>query len=487
MSPATILSTTWGIVSAIIAFGALICIHELGHFLAARMVGIGVEVFSIGLGKPIVSFKGKETIFQIGFLPFGGYCKMAGEHLEDALDGKVIQNEDTEDTDPIQHEQTFSTGDTPGHIVSPEKQFYNKSVFARLFAVSAGVIMNLIAAIIVLTIMFAVGYKEPDLTAQIYVPEPEIAHILNLPTIAYTGGLRTGDIITAINDEPVHHFSHDIAEKVMRYVDTPITITYQRNGNTGTTIITPQNFYSNGFGTIGVTPYLEPLIQNVSNGMPAYNAGLRPGDRIVLVDGFSASGNMLYAYLQVKTNQPLTYIIKRHDSLLTNTIAAQKTIIGNNTSYMIGIVYASNKNKTLRHIQPKPLPTALGEGIKLAVADISLTVQGIGKLISGSAKAKNTVGGPIMIIGAMASYASVSFAMLLMLTARISLLLGFFNLLPIPAVDGSYILFFIIEGITGKPLNRHIVGNIQRIGLLVLLGLMLLVTVMDIHRCISGM
>lgn len=339
---------------ALIVFGLLIFVHEFGHFIVAKLVGIRVEEFSIGMGPKAFSTQKGETLYSIRLLPIGGYVKMTGE--------TGIEEEDV-------------------LIKNDPKRFNNKTVAERAAVVVAGPLMNFFLAIVLFALVFAFfGIPTADNSTII----GEI--IPNSP--AEKAGLESGDKIVAIDGQNVNEWSQ-MVKLIHSQPDKELNFTIERRGQTLKYQITPQLDPDNNIGLIGVTPS--------------------------------------------------TYWDKAN-----------------------------------------PLK-AIGLACQRTWDIIKLTFLGIIQMVSGQMGAGD-VAGPVGIIQMIGESARFGLIYLINLTALISINLGLLNLLPIPALDGSKLIFLGIEGIRGKPIDVQKENMVTIIGFALLMTLMLFVTYQDIVR-----
>ena len=238
------------VVSFVIVIGILILIHELGHFFVARVVGVGVERFSIGFGPVLLRWRGKETEYCLSAIPMGGYVKMLGE--ESPLEGGESLPYD------------------------PKKAFALKPLWARFLIVFAGPGMNFVLAAIIVAAVLA--------TAGRPVWPPAVGRVAeNSPAAA--AGLRSGDVVTAIGGRPIRYWE-DVDRAVAASEGRPLQLTVKRSDATEIITVTPQRTTvqdpilreAKTTWDIGAGPQSVPQISSVNPGSPAEAAGLRPRD-----------------------------------------------------------------------------------------------------------------------------------------------------------------------------------------------------------------
>jgi regulator of sigma E protease len=446
------------VVSALVALGALIFIHELGHFLVAKAMGVGVERFSLGFGPRIFSFRRGETEYCISIVPLGGYVKMTGEeaHGEDAIHP--------------------ATEEPP---VDPAKSFATKPLWARALIVFAGPGMNFVLAAVIFSVVFA--------AVGVPVLEPTIGRVTS-DSPAAQSGLRPRDQVVAIDGKPVEHWG-EIEEAVTRANGRPLALTIERDGVRQDVTVTPRKVpMRTPFNepteawSIGARPYLPPVVGEVRPGMPAAEAGLQPRDRIVALNGQPIeTWDELAEMISTRADETLTLRIERGgsrmDVTVTPRVEVERDALGNETKVgRIGIATATSQSFK----RSDPL-TALARGVARTWDVTAITVVSIWKLVTGTIPASN-IGGPLqisMVAGQQAQQGLVSYAFFV---ALISVNLAILNLLPVPMLDGGHLLFFAIEGVLGRPLSLRKREIAQQIGLALLLLLMVFALFNDLTR-----
>ncbi|MDR2946271.1 MAG: RIP metalloprotease RseP [Candidatus Adiutrix sp.] len=445
----------------------LIFIHELGHFTAAKLLGVRVERFSLGFPPKAWSKTIGETEYQLAWLPLGGYVKMYGE-------------------DPTAEEQ-----------VSPElmhRSFSHKPPWAKMIIVLAGPVANIIFAIFLfwgLTWFSGIGHLAP------------IAGHVTPGGAAEKAGLMTGDVITAIHDGQAIQYYDELETALSSAAGKPIDITYKRQGQPeARASLAPAVIHSKDLlgdpitiYDIGLEPLVPPVVERVLDGTPAEKAGLLSGDQLVAINGQALRTwedvlNIIQgpretrAALEAPTVRPLSIELLRDGAAMTLEITPELNVsqnISGQTTYtpMVGM---SPRVEILSE------PVGFFQAAYLGLADTlnmtKMTLIGLGKMISGQVSAK-TLGGPLLIAEVSGESAREGLASLLRLAAFISVNLGILNLLPIPVLDGGQFVFFVIEAIRRKPVSLRIREVGQWIGMGFLGLLMITVFYNDIARLIT--
>jgi regulator of sigma E protease len=445
------------IVYAAVLLGILIFVHELGHFLLAKLLGVKVLKFSLGFGPKILGRKFGETEYLLSAVPLGGYVKMLGQEDMPSEEEEIPENE--------------------------RHRAYNfQPVWKRLAIVFSGPLFNLLFAAFVFSLIFLSGVP---------VPLPFIGNIEEKSPAA-AAGLLTGDRIEQISGKPVENWQ-DISALLESNTGQRLLFKVRRNERVVEIPVTPgKKAEKNIFGEekdewyIGIEPLLLPKAGEVMKGSRAEKAGLLKGDTIVEVEGKTLkTWQDMTALIHASPEKPLRFRIQRGERMMDMTITPKKDIYKTPTGEekaigLIGIKPAGNDI-----IKRYGLPRAVSLGLK-RTWDISvLTLLSMVKLVQRVIPS-STIGGPIMIVqmaGEQASQGALSFFTFM---AVISINLGVLNLLPIPILDGGHILFLGIEAIRRRPLSDTVVMIAQRAGLVFLLTLMAFAFYNDIVRIFSG-
>lgn len=423
------------VLSSIFVIGILIFIHELGHFAVAKLFGVKVKAFSLGFGKPILHKKIGDTDYRLSIIPLGGYVKMEGE----TDFGKDVSE-------------------------MSEDSFLKKSPLIRLAVIFAGPFMNFVLAYLVFVILLSVYGEEK-------ISETKIGKV---DKTAYEAGFRKNDRLLEINGNDVVYF--DDIEKYITSTDTKIDFSVLR----GDSIVNIEYKVQEN-KTLGIYPYIKPEIGTVLPSTPAKQFGLKKGDTIVKIN--SDSVNSWYEMSDVFKNLPDTIVdivIKRDGQLIekrikTTSISAEK----NGESKRLGMIGVNGEMETVR--ERIPFFESVDLAFNMTVNSTTLLVDFLGKLITGKESAKN-LGGPIMIFRLSGETAKMGFDRLLSLLALLSVNLGLLNLLPLPVLDGGFIVIYGVEAVTRQRINMKYLIALQYIGFILLLLLTIFVTFNDIMR-----
>lgn len=442
------------VVSFVVVIGLLILIHELGHFVVARLAGVGVERFSIGFGPVLWRYRGKETEYCLSAIPMGGYVKMMGDD-ENPLEGG---------------------GGAP---IDPGKAFTLKPLPVRFLIVFAGPAMNLVLPVLLFALVF-VTIGRPVL--------PPVVGRVAAGTPAASAGLQAGERIVAIDGVPVRWWE-DVLRAVQESDGRALDLTVAgASGERRVTVVPASVTSRDVFGDprrawdLGARPLVAPVIGDVVAGYPAAQAGLRGGDVVVSIDGQAvASWDDLAEAIQRRAGQPIRLAIRRDGELreLTLTPVAVKDRGPDGAEIEVGRIGISPAPATT-FVRSGPL-TALREGLGRTVEVTVLTAAGLYKIVVGQLDRSN-IGGPIQIAVAAGEQARQGPAALAFFTAVISVNLALLNLLPVPMLDGGHLLFFLIEGARGRPLSIRTREIAQQVGFALLLLLMVYAVYNDLAR-----
>ncbi len=437
------------IIAFLIMIGVLITIHEFGHFLFARLFGVKVEVFSIGFGPPIIKWKGKETIYQIALIPLGGYVKMYGE---DSM------------TEPVQ-------GKVDEKALNDPRSFHAKPRWQKMLIAFAGPLFNILLAVFLFSVVYMIGIKEPA-----YMEKPVIIGYVQPDSYADKAGLKPFDKVVAVDEHPVKNwkeFTMLIGMKAGKVAHLKIV----RNGKE---IIIPVEVPENiTKKSLGISPLLPPIVNNVLKGSPAEKAGLKPGDIILAINGkpIKTWFEIVDILSSIKNNQKLSLTVKRGDRIFTVVVKPKKDEKLNR--YVLGITPVI-ETKTIKYPFVEAIKKGLEKTWELTVA-IGTVIKG---LITGEISIK-TLGGPIAIAQFSGQALETGISAFLLTVAFISLQLGYLNLLPIPVLDGGLIAILLIESILRRPIPEKAKEYLAYVGFALLGTLMIFVIFNDILRALS--
>ena len=431
------------ILSFLAVLGVLIFIHELGHYLAARHVGVRVEAFSIGFPPTAVSKHLGETEYRISWLPVGGYVKLFGQNVTD---------EDPED---------------PANYAA-------KSLLQRLYILVAGPAMNLLFALLFMPLVFWIGMDVPA-----YLFEEPYIHNVQQGAYAEQLGVRANDKIITVNGSKVRNWEelHSVLSQISPAENLILEI--DRAGNS--ILMESSRIEMQRTKDMGWSPLLNPIVGEFSGKSPAEKAGIRAGDKVNAING-----QPIQDWIDIS---PVVQNIMK-DSSNTSNVSAKFLIVEIERNAVIQFVkvapYLETKSKRWllgMSMQKIPRSHSFNESLVLGSARLwflaKTTFSFLGQMFQGEGSI-DELGGPIKIGIVIGEAVRSGIAELLFLMSFISLQLGIFNLLPIPALDGGHIFMLILERFKGSPLSIAMRERTQMIGFSVLISLMVLVTWNDL-------
>jgi regulator of sigma E protease len=420
------------LIYTIIAFGIMIFIHELGHFLVARWFGVGIEKFSIGFGKPIKEWKRKGVVWRVGWIPLGGYVKMQGENPDEAGEG----------------------GDGA---------FQKKPWWQKVLIGLSGPFANLLLGLLLFIVSFMLPIQMEDQRPVIQRAEGKWADVFS-----------AGDSLVSVNGKPVKGYG-EFLENLL--VDGGGTAVLKRDAETIDIQIQEAEAESLA---MSVYPVAEARIGEVVPKTPAYLADLKPGDLITKVDSVAVGD--WYAMREKVINAPddsVLLTIERGGEEITKRVKLESSL-ATGAERAIGIIQAQPVRYTQRF---DPLE-ALELGTYNTANFIMINYRMLFQLVKKPSELGRSVGGPVMIVTLSQQIAQKGFGRLLLFFGSISLILMIMNLLPIPILDGGLILFAIIEGIIRRPIPANIQSILQSIGFFILLTIMFFAFYGDISSLI---
>ncbi len=420
----------------------LVILHEFGHYWAAKAFGIRVEKFYLffdAWGKKLFTYKRGETEWGIGWLPLGGYVKIAGM-IDESMDTETMK----------QPPQPW--------------EFRSKPAWQRLIVMVGGVAMNIIAGIIIFA-MLKYSNGEQNLL------NSSVKHGILPSALAEENGFRKGDILLEVNGKPIRYFIDAMNTEVILGAETPTYLV--KRGENDTTITLEKDFLkklSNSSKELFFAPREEVFIKKVMVNTPAEKAGLLADDQIVAVDAVKFSCFDEF--------QPLLRERADKEALLTiirdgNTITVPVNVTSGGT-----IGFRSYDKNLQFDLIKYSFWGSIPAGAKEAYQTIAAQVAGWSKIFKGEVAVSKAVQGPI---GIAQFYGPVwDWLNFWLMTALISLGLAFMNILPIPALDGGHVVLIIMEMITGRPLGDKAMERIQGVGMFILLTLMVFIFGNDI-------
>ena len=446
----------------IIVLGVLIFIHEAGHFIAAKVAGIHVYRFSLGLGSPIkaLSFTRGGTEYAVSWIPLGGYVKMAT--AEEEVTSSALE------------------GGRPERQVPPDKYFESKPVWVRMVVIMAGVTMNALFAWAIYTYIIAKnGLPYNPTTTVGFVAE-------DLPSGAESlSNLAPGDSITAIGDTPVESWG-----EILRLIQSTSneTIVIHLAGKAPVELtIHPDALVERFQASSAIFPYWPAVVGGVLADTPADSAGMVTGDTILSIDGSPTP--QWYDLKEIVSQNPgrqLAFVLGRKggvDTVLATPAATVDTTADGEvrTVGLIGIAVKSNERR-----RSLSFGASVIAGAKQTADYGTIVVRSVRGLLTARVPARE-LGGPIMIGQWAGATARAGIDPFLAFMALISINLAVLNLLPIPVLDGGQFLFLVAEGVLRRPLSLKLRERLTAVGLVMILMLMSLAFWNDLSRLFRGL
>jgi regulator of sigma E protease len=435
--------------SFVIILCAMIVIHEFGHFIVAKMLGIAVETFSVGFGPRLFGFRIGDTDYRFSAIPLGGYVKFRGENLE-LLQGKSEGSVD---------------------------EFLSHPKWKRFLVAVAGPVFNIATALLIPTAAILIGFQ-----ADIYESQQVVIGEVTPGSTAEQSGLQKGDRILTFGDKqnPTWAYWRD---GVTTNLGEDIPLTVDRNGQIIQLKLRPRIEERGGqpFGVVDLEPPLSFIgVAQVQKNSPADLAGLRSGDKITALNGAPVTGWLQFRS-KVQEGKEVTLTVQRGQETLTIKGEPKKQ----GEDYMLGFT----RFFETKLLKTDSLATALRFGWDSNIRVIKLTGQLFGQIFSGQRSAKDNIAGPIGIAQmTVSTYDIAGWAGVIELMGLLSLNLGILNLLPIPVLDGGVILLIFLEwilGLVGLTLSMNFRERFQQVGFVLVLLLMGFVIVNDSARLVE--
>jgi len=450
------MSILFTIFSFIVAISILVAIHEYGHYIVAKKLGVKILRFSIGFGKPLwmKRFGKDQTEFVIATIPLGGYVKM--------LDKR----------------------ETEIHADEEHREFTRQSVWTRIAIVAAGPVFNFLFAIVAYWLMFVVGVSGI---------KPIVGNI-DADGLAKQAGLVSGYEIVSVNNNKTPIWDVAVKNIIPAIVDRTQAVfeLKDKNGNTVTRTLdfsttTGEIKVEQLFKQLGFKPWrplIKPIVGLVVENSPAENAGFKVGDSIIAVNDIDTPDWLdVVKLVSSKPAEILQVKIVRDGQPLTLQVIPEKIthngkIVGRlGVAHKAGASYPKDMRVTHGYNVLESIPRALSRTWDFSV----LTLKMMGKIFTGEISIKN-LSGPVSIAQYAGYSASAGLARFLDFLAIVSISLGILNLLPIPILDGGHLTYYMIEVVRKKPVSEETQEFASRIGIILLFSLMSVALYNDILR-----
>ncbi|MDI6785404.1 MAG: RIP metalloprotease RseP [bacterium] len=426
------------ILAALFTLGVVIFFHELGHFIMAKRVGVKVEKFSLGFGPKLFGVNYSGTEYLISTIPLGGYIKMKGEDTNE---------EPTGDMD----------------------EFCSRPLGDRAKIVFFGPFLNFFLAFFFFILVFMIGIPTLNLDNKVGLVKKD--------TLAYKEGIQKDDIITKVNNYKVNKWEEIEKGFMEGILKGKVILEIERGKKVIKKVLTISK--EDQSKPLGIYPHIPSIVGKLKKGYPAEKVGLKEGDVIVKINNREVRDwNEMSEIISNSKEKPLDILIKRNEKkILVKITPILEEISSQEGMIKVGMIGISPQTKVHRY--------GVFESIKKAFSQLMVSIQYVffvlWKLISGGISIKH-LAGPLGIAQMAGQQAQSGLLSLVFFVAFLSVNLGVFNLLPIPVLDGGFLLFYAIEKLRGKAISIKAQEIASQVGLSVLMVLILFATFNDILR-----
>ena len=424
------------VLAFLFVLGVLVFVHELGHFMVARRLGVRVLTFSLGFGPKLLKVRRGDTEYCVSAIPLGGYVKMAGETADDSRTGH-------------------------------SDEFQSKTKWERFQILVAGPAMNIILAVVVMAVVLAQGAEVP-----VYQDQPPVVGTVTPGSPAERAGIQRGDRILTVAGDQVDTWD-DLFVAVGTRPDRDIAVTLLRGGQTQAATVRSVAESRFEIGSIGVLPDINPIVASIIAGEPAERAGLKAGDIVLAVNGQrTVTRTQLIVAISRNGGREIELTIQRDGQ--QQRIKA--TPVQRGDRGMLG-VYVTEPTRSFK---PGPIE-AIQLSVQRNIEFSGLIFRAIGGLLVGTTSPRQLMG-PVAIAQLSGESAQAGWIALFTLMAAISLNLGLLNLLPIPVLDGGHILIMALEGVARRDFSMAVKEKMLLAGFVLLMMLMVTVIYNDLTR-----
>ncbi len=428
------------ILAFLVVVGVVITVHETGHFLAARLFGIRVRVFSVGIGSRLWGFERGGTEYRLAVVPLGGYVAFSG----------------IDSTNP--------TGDAGDFTAKPRWQ--------RMVVLLAGPAANVALSLVLTAAVLIVGTE----LAGPHDLSPEIGAVAD-DSPAVEAGLEPGDVILRLDGDDVSEW-RAISNVILTSPERPLAVDFERNGETLSTVLVPRRIPREELGDAGIFPILMPRVREVADGTPAAEAGLRYGDTLYAVNGQPvANAEDFRRIVEPRAGEEVEVEIGRGDERLT----VRMTPVNEAGVGRVGIAISHFTYQRTGPIQAFVLSARMNWETTTEIFAF------LGRMIERRVAPQAAIAGPIEIGRISGQAARRSLGDLAFLTALISLNICILNLLPIPILDGGQLVVLLLESVLRRDLSMAIKNRITQFGLAVIVAIMMFAIYSDLTRNLPGL
>jgi regulator of sigma E protease len=449
------LDTVQTVLIAIATFSIVVAVHEYGHFWVARRSGVKVLRFSVGFGRPLIRWRGRDDVeYVVAVLPLGGYVRMADEREDNVADE-----------------------DLP--------RAYNRQPVARRMAIAAaGPAANFLLAVLVLWMLFLRGEVG-------IVP---LIDQVSAGSLADRAGLVSGQEILSIDDNPtptLAALNFALLERLGDSGTLRLSAAYPGLESIHRSEVPIERWLAgeeqpNLLAALGITiqvPPVLPLVGALTDGSAAVAAGFQVGDLILQADGQAMPLWMDWVgYVRERPEVPIDVLVQRDGTTQLLTVVPRERVIDNQRFGSVGMTVSlpDMPESQQRRFERGPL-TALWASIQRTGDLIGFTFKSMGRMLQGLISPAN-LSGPIAIAQVAASTAEAGWVAWLGFVALLSVSLGALNLLPIPVLDGGHLMFYSVEALLGKPLPERVQMVGVQIGLVLVMSIMVFALYNDLSK-----
>ncbi len=426
----------------ILGLTILVGLHEMGHMLAAKWFGMRVEKYAIGFPPKVFGKKIGETEYMLGLIPLGGFVKISG------------MVDESMDTDALKEE--------------PKPwEFRSKPAWQRLIVMMGGIIVNVITGIIIY-VALTYSYGEQ------YIPAKEVKYGVVPNELGKDIGFETGDKVVAVNGKELERFEDVYSMDALLGRNAYYTV--ERNGEK-VNIEVPANLMDRVADDKDRMFFVQPRqpfkVGQIMAGSPASKAGLEEGDFITKINNESVMFfHELQQALRSNAGKTITMMVERDGKPIK--LQADVSEEGTLGFMQVPLLQYATRDYSLTESIPKGTSQAFGV--------ITANLKGFGKIFRGEVSASKSLSGPIGIAQIFGD--TFSWYKFWNITAMLSMVLAFMNFLPIPALDGGHVVFLTYEMISGRKPSDTFLENAQKVGMVLLLGLMAFAIFNDVFKII---
>ena len=447
------LPVLWGILGFIITIGILVTIHEWGHFWVARRCDVKIIRFSLGFGKPFLSWRGKKdgTLYTLAWIPLGGFVKMLGESSEESVDE-----------------------------AEKNRAFWAKKAWQRFLIVSAGPAINLLFAVFAFAALYLYGVQGL---------RPEVARVVP-DSLAAHAGLQIGDQIRVIEGKEIKLSSDAHIALIGAPRRSDVNLVIERDGETRNLILDLSGLRAGDelkmdeiTGLYLVDEWLPAIVAETLPDSPAAKMGLQKDDRITAINGEVQDRiRISKAIASIKPGESVNITIERagREQTLQGILGSRENDKEKKQGFL-GVKWQPVNVSAYQTVERYGLWASLGHGWNKVVYYVRLTYDMFGRMIVGKVSLDN-IGGPLTIGDAAGKTLRYGWDIFLNFLGIVSLSLAAINLLPVPMLDGGHMFFYALEMVRGKPLPEAVMNGTFFVGKILVYVLMLFVVLKDLWK-----